>query len=171
MLSPEFFTSATVNLLPVTAMVTFAGLWCYADDFGRCEDDVTMVKATIWPRRRGHSETKVARDLDEIEGVGLICRYVVAEVPLMHLISWHEHQKISHRAPSKLPPCRDHEPGMWEEFLRDSGGPLDKFRSVSGVAPERLQSEVVQGKSIEGSSSGDGPKLAREAVRSARRAS
>lgn len=154
MLAPEFFTSLTVNRLPIPAMITFAGLWCYADDYGRGEDDVTMVKATVWPRRRSHTEAKVAADLDAIEAEGLICRYVVAGYPLLHLVSWHEHQKISHRSESKLPPCPHHEPGLWESFRMDSGGPLDKFRSDSGATPERLHDNVVKGNLVEGSLSG-----------------
>ena len=35
MLSPEFFTSGPVAELPISAVVTFAGLWCYFDDYGR----------------------------------------------------------------------------------------------------------------------------------------
>jgi hypothetical protein len=132
---------------------------------------VTMVKATVWPRRRQHTEAKVSRDLDEIEGVGLICRYVVAEVPLFHIMSWHEHQKISHRSPSKLPPCREHEPGLWESFLRDSGGPLERFRSVSGKTPERLHDSLVKSSSDKSSLSEVGPKAARAAIRKQRSAS
>jgi hypothetical protein len=171
MLAAEFFTSSTVNLLSIPAMVTFEGLWVYADDYGRGEDDVTMVKATVWPRRREVTEKKIGGHLDEIEGVGLICRYVVAAVPLLHIMSWHEHQKISHRSPTKLPPCREHEPGLWESFLRDSGGPLERFRSVSGKTPERLHDSLVKSSSDKSSLSEVGPKAARAAIRKQRSAS
>lgn len=49
MLSPEFFISAPVNRLSYTAMITFAGLWCYFDDFGRGEDDAALVMARRMP--------------------------------------------------------------------------------------------------------------------------
>lgn len=138
MLSPEFFSSAPVNRLPIPAMVTFAGLWCYFDDYGRGEDDADLVKATVWPRRKTHTTKKIAADLDSIEHEHLICRYEVGGVRLMHAMSWNEHQKISHRTDSKLPPCPWHEPALHSYFLQDSGGALDKFRNGSGSPPERI---------------------------------
>lgn len=136
MLDPAFFTSGPVNKLPVTAMVTFAGLWCYFDDYGRGEDDPALVKAAVWPRRRSQTEAKVAADLDAIEAGHLICRYEVGGVSLMHSTSWDEHQKISHPTASKLPPCPRHESGLYDFFLRESGDGRDRFRNGSGNAPE-----------------------------------
>lgn len=169
MLSPEFFTSTTVNALPIPTMVTFAGLWCYADDYGRGEDDAVLIRATVWPRRRSYSEKKVDADLGRLADVGLICRYNIAGYALLHMPTWHEHQQISHKGKEKLPPCSDHEPGLFEMFLRDSGGPLDKFRRVSGNPPETFQRNVVKGNLSKGSSSGDGPSRAKDALRDARR--
>ena len=100
MLSPEFFSSAPVNRLPIPAMITFAGLWCYLDDYGRGEDDAALVKAVVWPRRRSQTEAKVAADLDAIEGERLTCRYEASGERLIHIPSWDEHQKISHKTPS-----------------------------------------------------------------------
>lgn len=168
MLSPEFFTSAPVNSLSIPAMVTFAGLWCYADDYGRAEDDVTMIKATIWPRRRSQTEAKVASDLANLEFAGLICRYSVAQVPLLHMPTWHEHQQISHRGREKYPPCRSHEPGLWDAFLRDDSPALAKFRRPSGNPPETFQRSVVELNTDKGSSSA-GPSLVRQELDKARR--
>lgn len=135
MISPEFFTSGPVNRLSIPAMVTFAGLWCYLDDYGRGEDDPALVKATVWPRRRSQTDKHVARDLDSIAREGLLCRFVIADVRLIHIPSWNEHQKISHKTPSKLPPCPDHEPGEYAAYLRERGDGRDRFRKNSGVAP------------------------------------
>lgn len=140
MLSPEFFSSGPVSRLPVTAMLTFAGLWCYFDDFGRGEDDADLVKAAVWPRRTAHTARKVAADMDAIAAEHLICRYEVSGVRLIHATSWTEHQKISHPTASKLPPCPRHEARQHEIFLRESGDPLDRFRNGSGKPPERLAS-------------------------------
>ena len=74
MLSPVFFTSAPVNNLTYTAMITFAGLWCYFDDYGRGEDHAALVKAAVWPRRRQMTERKVAADLNLIAAEQLTCR-------------------------------------------------------------------------------------------------
>lgn len=146
MLSPEFFSSAPVSRLPVTAMITFAGLWCYFDDYGRGEDDADLVKAVVWPRRKTHTPKKIAADLDAIEAEHLICRYSVGGVPLMHSLSWNEHQKISHRTDSKLPPCPRHEAALFGFFTQDTGGALDRFRNGSGTEPERLGSRTGGGR-------------------------
>lgn len=140
MLSPEFFTSGPVNNLPIPAMVTFEGLWCYCDDYGRGEDDAALIKAAVWPRRRSHTERHVAADLDAIVIHSLICRYEVGGVKLLHVPSWSEHQKISHRTPSKLPPCPAHEAGEYEFYLHEKGDGRDRFRNGSGTFPESLRS-------------------------------
>lgn len=136
MMSPEFFASGPVNKLPYTAMITFAGLWTYFDDYGRGEDDAALVKAAVWPRRRAMTEKHVAADLAAIAAQHLVCRYEVSGVRLMHAPSWQEHQKISHPTRSRLPPCQRHEPGEWTFFLEDSGDGRDRFRSGSGKIPE-----------------------------------
>ena len=138
MLSPEFFTSGPVSRLPVTAIITFAGLWCYFDDYGRGEDNADLVKAAVWPRRITHTTRKVTADLDAIAAEGLVCRYQSAGVAIIHSPSWNQHQKISHRTASKLPPCPVHEPGLYEFFLTESGDGLDRFRNGSGTAPEPI---------------------------------
>jgi hypothetical protein len=136
MISPEFFSSGPVSELPVTAMLTFAGLWCYFDDYGRGEDDAGLVKAAVWPRRRAHMEAKVAADLDVIASKRLICRYEVGGVRLIHSPSWKEHQAISHPTRSRLPPCQGHELALYKKFLEETGDGLDRFRNGSGTLPE-----------------------------------
>jgi hypothetical protein len=136
MLSPEFFSSAPVSRLPIPAMITFAGLWCYLDDYGRGEDDPALVKAAVWPRRKVQTEAKVAADLDAIAAQELICRYTEGGSALIHSPSWNEHQKISHKTPSRLPPCPAHEPDEYSAYLRQRGDGRDRFRNASGNAPE-----------------------------------
>ena len=140
MLSPEFFVSAPVNRLTYTAMITFAGLWTYFDDYGRGEDEAALIKAAVWPRRRSQTEAKVAADLDLIASEDLICRYQAGGMPVIHSPSWDEHQKISHKTPSKLPPCPVHEPEDHAAYLRLHPPNLHALRNGSGNAPERLGS-------------------------------
>lgn len=141
MLSQSFFTSRTMNELPVQTMLTFAGLWCYVDDDGRAEDDVVLVKAAVWPRRKAVTQAKVEADLALLDQKFVICRYAVAGFDLLHVVNWSEHQKISHRAKSKLPPCDHHEPAAWSFFRSDDDPALDKFRRCSGVPPEGFESD------------------------------
>lgn len=139
MLSPEFFLSRTLNDLPVQTMVTFAGIWCWADDFGRGEDDETLVKAAVWPRRRSMTEAKVRADMDALVGKSVLCQYAIEGHELIHVVNWREHQKISHPTKSKLPPCPEHEPEGWASFLMDDDPALAKFRNNSGAAPENIR--------------------------------
>lgn len=142
MIKPEFFTSQPVNNLSPTGMLTFAGLWIYCDDFGRGEDNLALIRAALWARRASHTEKKLAEDLDAIAREGLMHRYVVGGAALLHIPSWLEHQKVNHPTESKLPPCPQHEPGLWDVFRRDSGGPLERFRSGSRMAQESLSEGV-----------------------------
>jgi hypothetical protein len=153
MLAPEFFTSRTIDEMSIQAAMGFAGLWCYVDDYGRGEDDLSLLKSAIWPRRRSITEAKIATDRARWVELRVVCRYEVSGFPLLHVESWLEHQKISHPTESKLPPCPRHDPALFAVFLRDSGGPLDKYRRDSGNAPERLHDslgEVSRDKSSSG---------------------
>jgi hypothetical protein len=140
MLAPEFFTSATMNAVSVEAMLTFAGIWCWADDFGRGENDETLMKSAIWPRRRSVTDRKVRGFVDELIGSRVLCGYAVNGIELVHVTSWREHQKISHPTKSKLAPCQEHEPEAWAAFAIDNDHALAKFRSDSGMAPESIRS-------------------------------
>ena len=152
MLSKSFFSSHTIAALPLSARYTFTGLWCYCDDQGRAEDDVLLIKAAVWPLDRGYTEGKIAKDLLAIEAAGLICRYQVNGFPLLHCPSWHEHQKLSHPATPRLPPCDLHE---CEAAALFNAGQFEnisaKFRRASGGLPERLRAVEV---SLDQSSSG-----------------
>lgn len=138
MLKQEFFTSRPLNELPIPVMVTFAGLWCYVDDYGRGEDDVSLIRATIWPRRREVTEVKVEQHLDALDEKFLICRYLVGGIPLLHVVNWIEHQQVSHPTRSKVPPCAHHDPARWELFLGDTNPALEKFLIPSGGFPENV---------------------------------
>ena len=136
MVKPEFFTSATMNELPIETMVTYAGMWCWADDDGRGEDDAAMVKAAVWPRRRKITERVVRTHMDALVAAEVLCAYSVNGIPLVHVVAWDEHQSISHPTKSKLAPCREHEPDAWDEFLNEEGTARHKFRTDSGEVPE-----------------------------------
>src|SRR5690606_37420089 len=96
MIHPDFFTSATMNALPVTTMVTFAGIWTWADDYGRGEWAPELVKAAVWPRRRSMTEAKVEQAMTQLVDAGVLCQYVVAGHVLLHVTSWSEFQQVSH---------------------------------------------------------------------------
>lgn len=136
MLAPEFFTSSTMNDLPVEATFTFAGMWCWADDYGRGEDDEALVKAAVWPRRRKFTEKVVRNHMDALIAAEVLCAYSVNGIRLIHVVSWNEHQTISHPTKPKVAPCQEHEPDAWEKFVNDTDTARQKFRNSSGGFPE-----------------------------------
>ena len=152
MIHPDFFTSLTLNALPVTTMVTFAGIWTWADDYGRGEWAPELVKAAVWPRRKAMTEAKVEAAMHELVEAGVLCYYEVADHALLHVTAWSEFQQVSHPAKPKLPPCPHHEPGQYEDFLNDSDVTREKFRNPSGGRPERLHASVVKVSSDQSSS-------------------
>lgn len=128
MLDPNFFKSYAVNELSIEAAMTFAGLWCYCDDKGRGELDVDLIKAEVWPRRKEITTRKIQNHLAQINAQGMTCHYSVGGVDLLHCTSWNEHQKPQHATPSKLPPCAEHQPEQYEEFMNGNGDALERFR-------------------------------------------
>lgn len=139
-IKPEFFTSETVADLPVRARLTWIGLWTYCDDYGRCRDNVKLVKAAVWALD-DVSLVSIERDLGDLHGAGLILRYVVEGRGYIQVTNWDEHQKVSHPTKSKFPDPNDGVPspppaggeppeGSWD-YSEDSG----EFREGSGDDP------------------------------------
>lgn len=102
-IKPGFFTSLTIAALPLSARITFIGLWTYADDEGRGIDDPRLVKAEVWPLDDGMSVKKVDRDLSRLADAGLIIRYCTEDRPYLQVTNWGEHQRINRPTPSKHP--------------------------------------------------------------------
>lgn len=128
MLHPGFFTSATLAALDMRAMLTFAGLWIYADDYGRGEDDPWFVAATVWPRRPEVTGTEVEADLTALASTGTVCRYTVGGSPFLHIPAWREHQSVSHPGVPKTPPCPHCEKALFAAWWRDDDTGTDKYR-------------------------------------------
>lgn len=104
-IKPEFFTSDTVTQLPLTARLTFVGLWTYADDEGRGRDDPRLVKAALWPLDDAHGRDDVEADLAALEDARLIIRYAVGERRYFQIRGWKDHQRINRPTPSDIPAC------------------------------------------------------------------
>ncbi|MCF3101471.1 hypothetical protein IPZ58_07740 [Streptomyces roseoverticillatus] len=101
-IKPEFFTSLTIADLPLSARLTFIGLWTHVDDDGRCVDEPRLVRAAVWPlddRTAGDVED----DLRRLHDASLIVRYEHSGRRYLAVRSWREHQRIDKAKPSKLP--------------------------------------------------------------------
>lgn len=102
-IKPSFFTSLTITELPLSARLTFIGLWTYADDEGRGVDDPRLVKAEVWPLDDDMTARKIDRDLARLAADGLIIRYQVGGRRFLQITNWGEHQRVNRPTPSKHP--------------------------------------------------------------------
>lgn len=121
-------------------MVTFAGMWIYCDDYGRGEDDAKLIAAAVWPRRRDIGEKEVDDDLSILVEAGVLHRYRVGGDNFVHVTSWHEHQRVSHPASPKVPPCPNCDTVTYREWYRGSDTETERWRK----AEKRLQAARTQ---------------------------
>lgn len=125
---PEFFRSLTVAGLSLGARLTFVGLWTYVDDEGIGLDNLSLIKAEVWPLDRRHNERQVGAWMTELAEAGLIVRYEADGKRLVQVRSWLEHQRIDKPRPSIYPQPQD-------------GRILDASGSVPGIIPESSRLE------------------------------
>ena len=105
-IKPEFFTSLTIADLPLSARLTFIGLWTHVDDDGRCVDEPRLVRAAVWPLDDLRA-ADVEADLRLLHDASLIVRYEAGGRRYLAVRSWREHQRIDKPRPSKLPAPED----------------------------------------------------------------
>lgn len=137
-IKPEFFTSLTIADLPLTARLTFIGLWTHVDDEGRCVDEPRLVRAAIWPlddRLAGDVEG----DLRALHDASLIRRYEHGGRRYLAVTNWREHQRIDKPKPSKLPAPEEGAPvAPTQAEKQDSTPPTSEnagFHEVSATRP------------------------------------
>jgi hypothetical protein len=103
-IKPDFFTSLTVADLPLSARLTFIGLWCYVDDNGVGVDEARLIRASVWPLDESPDILQRTRDdLRSLQEALLVTRYTVSGRPFLAIRSWSEHQKISHPGKPRFP--------------------------------------------------------------------
>ena len=122
-IKPEFFRSRKLSECSVRTRLTFIGLWTACDDEGRYQYEPELLEADLWPYER---DTDVAAVVDELAKRGFVCFYEVAGKRYLHVVNWHEHQKINRPTPSKLPECSRNSHGGFPE----DSGPRARAREV-----------------------------------------
>lgn len=96
---PEFFTDEKVRGMEPLTQLLFVGLWCFADDAGRFEDDLPIIKAAIFPTR----EVKLEKMLAELVKKGMISRYKVGKRRYYLIRNWAKHQRIRNPTKARTP--------------------------------------------------------------------
>ena len=134
-IKPEFFTSLTVADLPLTARLTFIGLWTHVDDAGRCVDDSRLIKAAIWPLddRTAHD---VELDLKALTESSLITRYMLNRKRYIAVTGWDEHQRINRPTASKLPAPEEGEPTPPDPVTSDNSDSLRTHPQLTEDSPQ-----------------------------------
>lgn len=144
-IKPEMFRSRDACKVSVAARWTWVGLWCFADDAGRMEDDADAIKADVYLRDRDITAEVVEGHLNELAEAGLICRYEVASRHYLHSVKFEQHQKPKNPSAAKFPPCtvqhEDEQLSLLEECGSTPALPQD------GVSPPPSSSSRYVGNS------------------------
>lgn len=143
-IKPETFTSETLCHLSIAARWTFAGIWTYADDEGRGKADPRLIKAAIWPLDDTVTPKHIDGYIDEMERVGLVCRYQSDRRNLLHVVSFGEHQHPSKPQPSKFPPCPKESHGTFPEESGNGGGTLPVGIGGEGSSSSRSKETAAK---------------------------
>lgn len=134
-IKPEFFTSEVIASLPISARLTFIGLWTHVDDNGVTVDNAKLIMAALWPLEDDPRETlaSVSGDLARLSTAGLIQRYEVSGRRYLFVSGWDEHQRVSHPGKPRYP--RPDDPGATPLSSENTTDP-----QPSGNPPETLVS-------------------------------
>lgn len=142
-IKPEFCSSPDVGALSRDARLFFLQLLTEADDDGRLLWIPRRLCGVLYPHDDDVTCAMILAWLDECNARNMTSLYTVGGVEYVQIVSWGKHQKISHKATSKLPP-------------QESGKPPEKRRRNSGDAPEKLRGER-KGKERNREQGGDEP--------------
>jgi hypothetical protein len=149
-IKPEFWTSEAIAVLPVSARLTFIGLWSYVDDNGVGKDNDRLIMGALYPLDERPSNEVLGDlqdDLRRLSGAALVVRYTDSDGhPFLSIRSWSEHQRISHPRKSRFPLPGD--PGC--VLTCDSREAPEDFRSDSGGYPVSLRREQGAGSREQG---------------------
>jgi hypothetical protein len=165
-IKPDFFTSETIAALPLSARLTFIGLWTYVDDNGVGIDNELLITAAVWPLERDNLETlaRTREDLASLSGTGLVARYQDSRKSYLYITSWDEHQKVDHPRKPRYP--RPAQVGNVVALNSRNGNVDQNLATDSRQTREDLDPE--QGSGIRDQGSGNPPKPPTGAKRSGR---
>lgn len=104
-IKPEAFTSLTLGQVERGIRWTFAGLWTECDDAGRMVWDPRLVKAALYPIDDIITAAVVADDVAQLQRIGAVHIYQIADKQYLHIPAWSEHSHPNRIYPSRLPAC------------------------------------------------------------------
>lgn len=104
-IKPGFFRSRSLARCSLGARMTFAGLWCEADDHGRGIADARLIKGSIWPLDDDVDAVAVASHLAELETSGHIRTYTHGADEFFAIHNWENHQSSAYRRGDPVHPA------------------------------------------------------------------
>lgn len=110
-------TSRTVNAMSDFQFRLWVYLITYVDDYGRGSADPELLKGFVFTRRKGVTESTIAKTLAELATMGCINLYEVDGESYLCFPNWGEHQRIQNKK-SKYPAPDD---GSSQEFTVGHG--------------------------------------------------
>lgn len=101
-IKPEFWRDQRMQLFSPLTRLLFVGLISNADDEGRLEGDLSLIRSLVFPCDN-LALKKLDAMLNELAEAERIRRYTVNGMPYIEIVNWKRHQKIDRAVPSKLP--------------------------------------------------------------------
>lgn len=131
-LKPEAPSHATLGRVSRDARLLFVWLLTEADDDGRFVAAPKKLAGNLFPHDEDVSGAEITRWMTELTREGLVRLYESGGGRFGLIVSWFQHQKPSHPAPSRLP-----EPPTCEteNLPTSSGETQEESRSNSGGSP------------------------------------
>lgn len=92
-IKPGYFDNELLGVDETDPLIhlLFAGLWCYADKAGRCQDRPLKIKSRIFPHRN-ISPDVFNGYLTELERMNFILRYEIDGEHYIQVLNFHVHQ-------------------------------------------------------------------------------
>lgn len=118
-IKPEIHMSRKVGKLSDLAYRLFTGLITLADDEGRIRAHLEEVRAQILPYQPQRKDREFVDAMKELADADLV-KWYGDEGEYAWLPGWHEHQKISHPTPSRLP-APPEDSGGFRKFPEQNG--------------------------------------------------
>lgn len=133
MIKESIKTSAQIDELTWFEEVLYYRLLVTADDYGRCDGRIVLLRSTLFPLKEDVTKKDVEGAIEHLINVGLIRKYEVNGMPYLLFPTWEKHQRMRNKT-SKFPAPVDE--------LSDTCPSIDGQLSASCPLEEEVEEEV-----------------------------
>lgn len=104
-LKESICTSDTISKLSFFEEVCFYRLIVNADDYGRFDGRLAILKSRMFPLE-SITEKQIGDAIDKLSSVGIVTTYIVEGKPYLQIVTWADHQQVRNKR-SKYPSIED----------------------------------------------------------------